>query len=171
MTFNVAHAEDSAEVETPKKESILVELSDKLTSKQKDFIIEYVKNGGIPSDAAIAAGYSEKVAPQAAYKLLRKDEIAYEVDRIKRIQCERAEEKLNLGFQERIKNILEVREIAFEKDDDGKRPNLSVAHKSNELIAKIFEDVDGSNASKNNSQNVQINLSSLRLVDEYKSDY
>lgn len=47
----------------------------RLTLKQTRFVLEYVANGGNGTQAAIAAGYTVKIAPQQAAENLRKQHI------------------------------------------------------------------------------------------------
>ena len=52
-----------------------------MTKKEKMFVDAYVKDiKRNQTAAAIAAGYSEKTAPQAASRLMKKDEIKQAID-------------------------------------------------------------------------------------------
>ena len=53
-----------------------------LRAREKRFCCEYVTNGFNATNAAIAAGYLPKVAANAGYKLLQKDKIVNEIERL-----------------------------------------------------------------------------------------
>lgn len=46
-----------------------------LSQQHKDFVLAFVENGGMASEAAMAAGYPEQRAAQIGYKLLKKTDI------------------------------------------------------------------------------------------------
>lgn len=81
-------------------------MSDKLNGKQKAFVEAYLRNGGNATQAALAAGYSEKTAYAQGCRLLKHVEIK---NRLAKRAEKRSEAEMSLT--DRI--MLERKRLAF----------------------------------------------------------
>lgn len=105
----------------------MTEKKDKLTPKQQRFVSEYLRLGNA-TQAAIAAGYSEKTANRIATENLSKPVIARAIERAQ----QRRNDRLELEEDFELKKAIELLQMCMEpkhvysfatgepmKDDDG----------------------------------------------------
>lgn len=113
----------------------------KLTIKQKKFVKEYVETGN-GKQAAIKAGYKEKYAGEMAYENLRKPVIKETIEEITN--------RLGINIEYVLKNFKELTEFNKGKIQvpmgggdnaiiNEVMRNPTVAHKSNESLARILD--------------------------------
>lgn len=79
----------------------------KRNDKQKLFISEYLKSGNA-TEAAIKAGYSEKGAANAGYRLLQRPEIKAEIEQ----RQNKAAEKAEITLESILNELEEARQLA-----------------------------------------------------------
>ena len=117
-----------------------------MTKKEKMFVDAYVKDiKRNQTAAAIAAGYSEKTAPQAASRLMKKDEIKQAIDeRLKELheqntaQANEVIEFLTAVMRgESVDNIPIFVGDGFQKLTEGKPP-AKVRLRAAEMLGKYY---------------------------------
>lgn len=123
----------------------------KLTSKELKFCRAYAKdcerNG---TQAAIAAGYSEKTAPQIASRLLKKVNVKQKIDELLTPIAEKIADEFNYTALESFKNLCKAQEIALAQTqyypatkEVRAKPDLTAFLKAEELkmkLAGLFEE-------------------------------
>ena len=75
-----------------------------LNAKQKKFCLEFRKNGGCITEAAIAAGYSEKSASSLGSQLLKNPKVLAYIEQL-RLDAQR---KSIMGITERQETLTEI---------------------------------------------------------------
>lgn len=86
----------------------MTEKKDKLTPKQHRFVSEYLRSGNA-SEAAKAAGYSEKYAAQNADKLLKNTKVARAIEKGQ----ERRNDRLELEEDFELKKAIELLDMCM----------------------------------------------------------
>ena len=86
----------------------MTEKKDKLTPKQQRFVSEYLRSGNA-SEAAKAAGYSEKYAAQNADKLLKNTKVARAIEKGQ----ERRNDRLELEEDFELKKAIELLDMCM----------------------------------------------------------
>lgn len=127
-----------------------------LTQKQEIFV-ESMAEGKSMAAAARDAGYSEEVAKQSGFNLMKKPHVALAVEQRKH---EIAEE-VGLTMKDRFLMMKEVYARGLESD-------LPVAAKMVEHAAKVFGDYA---PERSESINQNLNLNAVGLVDKYAREY
>lgn len=87
----------------------MTEKKDKLTPKQQRFVSEYLRSGNA-SEAAKAAGYSEKYAAQNADKLLKNTKVARAIEKGQ----ERRNDRLELEEDFELKKAIELLQMCMD---------------------------------------------------------
>ena len=92
--------------------------SDKpLSAKQKKFCLEFRKNGGCVTEAAIAAGYSAKSASSLGSQLLKNPKVA---DYIEQLRLDAARKTI-MGIIERQETLTQIARNTEAEDADRTR--------------------------------------------------
>lgn len=92
-----------------------------LNAKQKKFCLEFRKNGGCVTEAAIAAGYSEKSASSLGSQLLKNPKV---VDYIEQLRLD-AQRKTIMGIIERQETLTDIaRNVENDASDRNKAIDL-----------------------------------------------
>lgn len=86
----------------------MTEKKDKLTPKQQRFVSEYLRSGNA-SEAAKAAGYSEKYAAQNADKLLKNTKVARAIEKGQ----ERRNDRLELEEDFELKKAIQLLDMCM----------------------------------------------------------
>lgn len=95
---------------------------ERLTKKQYDFCIHYIKNGFNAYEAALSAGYSQTYASSRAHELVNKPTVHKQLSK----SYKKAEENLNITFEWKL-SILQRIIHAFMPEDKQPSPQHAKA--------------------------------------------
>jgi phage terminase small subunit len=123
----------------------------KLTAKQNAFVKEYILNGGNSTQAALAAGYSEKTASEMGYENLRKPQIKKAIEKHQKKQ----EEVFLMSKTDKLKVLERIINATALEDGEKGVLNASAA------IAAIKEHnlMQGHNAPTETNTNIKVEQS------------
>lgn len=142
-----------------------LQISSDLTVKQIELIRQNLLMGETnQAEAARRAGYSPHTARQIASFTLKKPHVAQAIVDTKRL----VSEKLNIDFENRIKNSLDVYALATERDEKNNPRDLQTAQRVNEHLAEVFGDY-APKETRNTNQN--LNLTAVTLIEQFRRDY